>query len=147
MEIAHRALQNRLKISENPIPLLGWCLGHQAIGLAAGWNLIESPLGAVHGVPSKITHDGSGLFQNTSEEIVMMRYNSLVLEATNERLEANSWDESGSLIMGISHPTLPIEGVQFHPESVGSPDGLDLLTTFLNLSNKVSKFEVNKQVR
>jgi anthranilate/para-aminobenzoate synthase component II len=136
-----------LKISENPIPLLGWCLGHQAIGLAAGWNLIESPLGAVHGVPSKITHDGSGLFQNTSEEIVMMRYNSLVLEATNEGLEANSWDESGSLIMGISHPTLPIEGVQFHPESVGSPDGLDLLTTFLNISNKVSKFEVNKQVR
>ena len=147
MEIAHRALQNRLKISENPIPLLGWCLGHQAIGLAAGWNLIESPLGAVHGVPSKITHDGSGLFQNASEEIVMMRYNSLVLEATNEQLNANSWDESGSLIMGISHPALPIQGVQFHPESVGSPDGLDLLTTFLNLSNKVSKFEVNKQVR
>ncbi|NDF33063.1 MAG: hypothetical protein EB157_00680 [Euryarchaeota archaeon] len=49
--------------------------------------------------------------------------------------------------MGISHPTLPIEGVQFHPESVGSPDGLDLLTTFLNLTNKLSKFEVNKQVR
>ena len=77
----------------------------------------------------------------------MMRYNSLMLDSTNEDLKANSWDESGSLIMGISHPTLPIEGVQFHPESVGSPDGLDLLTTFLNLSNKVSKFQVNKQVR
>ena len=147
MEIAHRALQNRLKILDTPIPLLGWCLGHQAIGLAAGWNLIESPLGAVHGVPSRITHDGSGLFQNASEEVVMMRYNSLVLEATNEDIIANSWDESGSLIMGLSHPSLPIEGVQFHPESVGSPDGLALLRSFLNFSNKVTKFAPNKQVR
>ena len=147
MEIAHRALQNRLKILDSPIPILGWCLGHQAIGLAAGWNLIESPLGAVHGVPSRITHDGSGLFQHASEEVVMMRYNSLVLEATNEDLIANSWDESGSLIMGLSHPSLPIEGVQFHPESVGSPDGLALLRSFLNFSNKITKFEPNKQVR
>jgi anthranilate synthase/aminodeoxychorismate synthase-like glutamine amidotransferase len=147
MEIAHRALQNRLKILDTPIPLLGWCLGHQAIGLVAGWNLIESPLGAVHGVPSRITHDGSGLFQNASEEVVMMRYNSLVLEATNEDIIANSWDESGSLIMGLSHPSLPIEGVQFHPESVGSPDGLALLRSFLNFSNKVTKFAPTKQVR
>ena len=147
IEIAHRALQNRLKILDTPIPLLGWCLGHQAIGLAAGWNLIESPLGAVHGVPSRITHDGSGLFQNASEEVVMMRYNSLVLEATNEDIIANSWDESGSLIMGLSHPSLPIEGVQFHPESVGSPDGLALLRSFLNFSTQVTKFAPNKQVR
>ena len=147
MEIAHRALQNRLKILDTPIPLLGWCLGHQAIGLAAGWNLIESPLGAVHGVPSRITHDGSSLFENASEEVVMMRYNSLVLEATNEDITANSWDESGSLIMGLSHPSLPIEGVQFHPESVGSPDGLALLRSFLSFSNKVTKFAPNKQVR
>ena len=147
MEIAHRALQNRLKILDTPIPLLGWCLGHQAIGLVAGWNLIESPLGAVHGVPSRITHDGSGLFQNASEEVVMMRYNSLVLEATNEDIIANSWDESGSLIMGLSHPSLPIEGVQFHPESVGSPDGLALLRSFLNFSTQVTKFAPNKQVR
>tara|TARA_B100000941_G_scaffold282608_1_gene251255 strand:+ start:7 stop:1479 length:1473 start_codon:yes stop_codon:yes gene_type:complete len=147
MEIAYRALQNKLQISKTPIPLLGWCLGHQAIGLAAGWNLLESPLGAVHGVPSTITHDGSGLFRNASKDVVMMRYNSLVLEATNEEIKANSWDESGSLIMGLSHPYLPIDGVQFHPESVGSPDGLALLKTFLTSSTQVMKSEVNKQVR
>ena len=147
MEIAYRALQNKLQISGTPIPLLGWCLGHQAIGLAAGWNLLESPLGAVHGVPSTITHDGSGLFQNTSKDVVMMRYNSLVLEATNEEIKANSWDESGSLIMGLSHPYLPIDGVQFHPESVGSPDGLALLKTFLTSSTQLIKSEVTKQVR
>ena len=147
MEIAYRALQNKLQISETPIPLLGWCLGHQAIGLAAGWNLLESPLGAVHGVPSTITHDGSGLFQNASKNVVMMRYNSLVLEATNEDIKANSWDESGSLIMGLSHPHLPIDGVQFHPESVGSPDGLALLKTFLTSSPQDIKSELNKQVR
>ena len=77
----------------------------------------------------------------------MMRYNSLVLEATNEEIKANSWDESGSLIMGLSHPYLPIDGVQFHPESVGSPDGLALLKTFLTSSTQVMKSEVNKQVR
>ena len=147
MEIAYRALQNRLSISDSPIPLLGWCLGHQAIGLAAGWDLIESPMGAVHGVPSRITHDGSGLFQSAPENVVMMRYNSLVLESTNDYIRANSWDESGSLIMGISHPHLPIEGVQFHPESVGSPDGLALLKSFLNISTEVSKPEAKKQVR
>ena len=147
MEIAYRALQNRLSISDSPIPLLGWCLGHQAIGLAAGWDLIESPMGAVHGVPSRITHDGSGLFQSAPENVVMMRYNSLVLESTNDYIRANSWDESGSLIMGISDPHLPIEGVQFHPESVGSPDGLALLKSFLNISTEVSKPEAKKQVR
>ena len=108
---------------------------------------MESPLGAVHGVPSKITHDGSGLFQNASENVVMMRYNSLVLEATNDEIRANSWDESGSLIMGISHPHLPIDGVQFHPESVGSPDGLAVLTTFLNILTEVTRSEAKKQVR
>ncbi len=147
MEIAYRALQNKLQISGTPIPLLGWCLGHQAIGLAAGWNLVESPLGAVHGVPSGITHDGSGLFQKASENVVMMRYNSLVLEANNEEIKANAWDESGSLIMGLTHPHLPIDGVQFHPESVGSPDGRALLKTFLSSSTQVIKSEVKKQVR
>ena len=147
MEIAYRALQNKLQISGTPIPLLGWCLGHQAIGLAAGWNLVESPLGAVHGVPSGITHDGSGLFQKASENVVMMRYNSLVLEANNEDIKANAWDESGSLIMGLTHPHLPIDGVQFHPESVGSPDGRAMLKTFLTSSTQVINSEVNKQVR
>jgi anthranilate synthase/aminodeoxychorismate synthase-like glutamine amidotransferase len=147
MEIASRALENQLAISDTPIPLLGWCLGHQAIGIAAGWDLVESPIGAVHGVPSKIKHDGSGLYTGLSNDLVMMRYNSLVLEETNRQLRVNSWDESGSLIMGISHPTLPIEGVQFHPESVGSPDGLELLKQFLNMGTECNKYSLSKQAR
>ena len=108
---------------------------------------IRDSLGAVHGVPSGITHDGSGLFQKASENVVMMRYNSLVLEANNEDIKANAWDESGSLIMGLTHPHLPIDGVQFHPESVGSPDGRAMLKTFLTSSTQVINSEVNKQVR
>ena len=137
MELAHRALDARLN-PNSPIPLLGWCLGHQALGRAAGWNLIESPLGAVHGVPSKIRHDGSALYHNTPEDAVLMRYNSLVLEQPDSsktenksQLKVNAWDASGSLVMGITHPSLPIDGVQFHPESVGSPDGQGLLESFL----------------
>ena len=147
MELARRALAERLNRvnpsegdnSDSPIPLLGWCLGHQALGRAAGWNLIESPLGAVHGVPSRIHHDGSALYQNTPEEAVLMRYNSLVLEQPDSakienksQLKVNAWDASGSLVMGITHPSLPIDGVQFHPESVGSPDGQGLLRSFLS---------------
>ena len=147
MELARRALAERLNRvnpsdgdnPESPIPLLGWCLGHQALGRAAGWNLIESPLGAVHGVPSRIHHDGSALYQNTPEEAVLMRYNSLVLEQPDStkienesQLKVNAWDASGSLVMGITHPSLPIDGVQFHPESVGSPDGQGLLRSFLS---------------
>ncbi|MGB1802238.1 MAG: chorismate-binding protein [Candidatus Thalassarchaeaceae archaeon] len=147
MEIASRALENQLAISDTPIPLLGWCLGHQAIGIAAGWDLVESPIGAVHGVPSKIKHDGSGLYTGLSNDLVMMRYNSLVLKETNGQLRVNSWDESDSLIMGISHPNLPIEGVQFHPESVGSPDGLELLKQFLNMGTECNKYSLSKQAR
>jgi len=146
MELARRALAERLnrvnpsegENPDSPIPLLGWCLGHQALGRAAGWNLIESPLGAVHGEPSIIRHDGSALYQNTPEDAVLMRYNSLVLEqpdstkTENEsKLKVNAWDASGSLVMGITHTSLPIDGVQFHPESVGSPDGQGLLRSFL----------------
>ncbi|HJO42010.1 MAG TPA: chorismate-binding protein, partial [Candidatus Thalassarchaeaceae archaeon] len=133
MEIAKRAIEGRLTNEGLHIPLLGWCLGHQAIGKAAGWNLVESPLGAIHGVPSIIHHDSSGLYEELESEIILMRYNSLVLESTNTILSANAWDYTNQLIMGLHHRTLPIHGVQFHPESVGSPDGIALLTSFLSL--------------
>jgi len=95
--------------------------------------LVESPLGAIHGVPSIIHHDSSGLYEELESEIILMRYNSLVLESTNTILSANAWDHTNQLIMGLHHRTLPIHGVQFHPESVGSPDGIALLTSFLSL--------------
>ena len=141
MELASRAIRGDLTRNGTPervdeaIPILGWCLGHQALGLAAGYKLTESPLGAVHGVPSTILNNGSGLYQGLESELTLMRYNSLILEAqtTTPQLIPNAWDESRTLIMGVRHRTLPIHGVQFHPESVGSPDGLDLLAAFLNL--------------
>ncbi len=134
MEIAKRAIEGRLIFDGNYVPLLGWCLGHQAIGLAAGWDLVESPFGAVHGVPSKIVNNGSGLYENLESELVMMRYNSLVLEQCNSIILPNAWDNINQLVMGIHHNDLPIHGIQFHPESVGSPDGISLLRAFLSLS-------------
>jgi len=134
MEIAKRAIEGRLIFDGNYVPLLGWCLGHQAIGLAAGWDLVESPFGAVHGVPSKIVNNGSGLYENLESELVMMRYNSLVLEQCNSIILPNAWDNINQLVMGIHHNNLPIHGIQFHPESVGSPDGISLLRAFLSLS-------------
>ena len=77
-----------------------------------------------------------------------MRYNSLVLESTNTILYANAWDHTNQLIMGLHHRTLPIHGVQFHPESVGSPDGITLLTSFLSLpAMKVQPVHDSQQAR
>tara|TARA_Y100001936_G_C15936009_1_gene592063 strand:- start:589 stop:1032 length:444 start_codon:yes stop_codon:yes gene_type:complete len=147
MEIAKRAIEGRLNFDGNQIPLLGWCLGHQAIGLAAGWDLVESPHGPIHGVPSKIIHNGSGLYDGLDSELIMMRYNSLVLEQSNTLLLPNAWDDTNQLIMGISHSNLPIHGIQFHPESVGSPDGVSLLQKFLSISPlNIHSIENSKQV-
>ncbi len=154
MEIAHRALDNRLANQQGPIPLLGWCLGNQAIGLAAGLSLIESPLGAVHGVPSSIHHDGSAIYQNSPIDTVLMRYNSLVLQpktadssAPKSKLKVNAWDETKTLVMGITHQSLPIDGVQFHPESVGSPDGQAILESFLKTPSIKRSLEGSRQPR
>ena len=108
----------------NTPPLLGICLGHQAIGLAAGWELAPSEFGAVHGVPSSILHDG--------EYQVMTRYHSLALTPTNDQLTIHSTDASSNrLVMSLSHPEFPVSGVQYHPESAGSVGGLAIFTEFL----------------
>jgi len=133
MEIATRAITGKLSRDSKNIPLLGLCLGHQALGRAAGWELIESPLGAIHGKPSITTNDGTGLYSNLQSEIVMMRYNSLVLVPSGGDLIPNSWDNTGSLLMGLRHRKLPIHGIQFHPESVGSPMGREVLSSFLQM--------------
>ena len=131
MEIARRAVSGNLLVESRAIPVLGLCLGHQALGVAAGWDLVKSPLGAVHGIPSVTINDGSGLYYGMDENLVMMRYNSLVLEQSNDLLIPNSWDETASLLMGLRHASLPIHGIQFHPESVGSPRGMEILSAFL----------------
>ena len=108
------------------LPTLGICLGHQAIGITRGMRLIESPLGPVHGVPSKIIADGSGLLQSGSH--IMTRYNSLILNGGGD-VKVTATDETGALPMEIRDGNT--YGVQFHPESIGSPNGMAVLVEFL----------------
>ena len=108
------------------IPVLGICLGHQAIGINRGMELIESPLGPVHGVPSNIISNGDGLLQKGKH--VMTRYNSLILSGDGE-IEVTSTDETGVLPMEIRDGNT--YGVQFHPESIGSPNGMLVFAEFL----------------
>ena len=109
------------------IPVLGICLGHQAIGITRGMKLIESPLGPVHGVPSPVLADGGGLLKKG--EHVMTRYNSLVLSGSGE-LTVTATDETGTLPMEIRDGNA--YGVQFHPESIGSKNGIAVLEEFLH---------------
>jgi anthranilate synthase/aminodeoxychorismate synthase-like glutamine amidotransferase len=129
MEFARMALADELP------PTLGICLGHQAIGIAAGWPLIHSPSGPVHGTPVECRHNGEGLFSNLSE-INMTRYNSLTLLSSDYRDDSSvlidATDATKSLVLAIRSKTHPVFGVQFHPESVGSQSGTLILDAFLN---------------
>ena len=129
MEFATMALAGELP------PTLGICLGHQAIGIAAGWPLIHSPSGPVHGTPVECQHNGEGLFSNLSE-INMTRYNSLTLLSSDNRDDSSviidATDATKSLVLAIRSKTHPVFGVQFHPESVGSQSGTLILDAFLN---------------
>ena len=113
------------------IPILGVCLGHQSVGEAFGGETIRA-MRLMHGKTSPITHDGKGVFTNLPSPFDAMRYHSLVTnEATlPDRLEITAKTDQGEL-MGIRHKELPIEGVQFHPESIMTPDGIELLKNFL----------------
>ncbi len=108
------------------IPVLGICLGHQAIGLSRGMKLVESPYGPVHGIPSAIVSNGSGLMEEGRYE--MTRYNSLVLTGSGA-LEVTASDETGVLPMEIRDGST--YGIQFHPESIGSQKGMLVLAEFL----------------
>jgi anthranilate synthase/aminodeoxychorismate synthase-like glutamine amidotransferase len=113
------------------VPLLGVCLGHQGIGVAFGGRVMRAPK-VMHGKTSRIRHDGEGLFAGLESPLEAMRYHSLVLDPgtlpTSLRVTATT-DEG--LIMGVAHTEHPIQGVQFHPESIGTSSGLRLLRNFL----------------
>ena len=114
------------------VPLLGVCLGHQCIGTAFGGVVERAPVGPVHGKTSRIEHEGAGVFAGLPSPFIATRYHSL---AVNEGsvpgdLEVTARSDDG-IIMGIRHTTLPIEGVQFHPESVLTDEGPRLLENFL----------------
>jgi anthranilate synthase component 2 len=119
------------------VPILGVCLGHQSIGEAFGGKIIRAKR-VMHGKISAIHHEGKGVFKNIDNPFNATRYHSLVIEYESlpDCLELTSWteNEDGSLeeIMGVRHKTLAVEGVQFHPESILSEHGHQMLKNFLD---------------
>lgn len=113
------------------IPVLGVCLGHQAIGEAFGGEVVRAPR-LMHGKTSMIEHDGRGVYRGLPNPFEATRYHSLIIqrETMPKVLEITAWTEEGE-VMGVRHKTFPIEGVQFHPESILTRVGKDLLKNFL----------------
>jgi para-aminobenzoate synthetase component 2 len=113
------------------IPILGVCLGHQAIGQAYGGAVVSAPT-LMHGKTSAIHHDGRGVFAGLPDPFTATRYHSLVVEPTSvpDVLEVTATAADG-VVMGLRHRTLAVEGVQFHPESLLTPEGPSLLANFL----------------
>lgn len=114
------------------LPILGICLGHQVIGEAFGAKVIRAPL-PVHGKTAKIQHDGHGLYTNLPQPLTAGRYHSLIVERSTlpDCLEITATNDEG-LIMGMKHKQFDIQSLQFHPESILTPDGGKLLANFLN---------------
>ena len=116
-------------------PLLGVCLGHQAIGQHFGGKVVRG--GLMHGKVSPVSHDGTGLFEGLPTPFVATRYHSLIVEDVPADLIVNatseSADEGGAHVMGFRHASLPIHGVQFHPESIATEHGHALLANFLTI--------------
>ena len=118
----------------NAVPVLGVCLGHQAIGAAFGGRVVRAPV-PVHGKTATIEHDGRGVFAGLVEPFSAARYHSLVVaeEGLPEELEITARTREEGIIMGLRHRTHPIHGVQFHPESVLTGEGRRMLRSFLDL--------------
>ncbi len=118
------------------LPVLGVCLGHQAIGQAFGGKVVRAPT-PMHGKVSDITHQGRGVFADLPSPMRSTRYHSLTLERESfpEALEITAETDDG-VIMGLQHRELPLHGVQFHPESIASEHGHDLLKNFLTLAGQ-----------
>ena len=116
------------------MPVLGVCLGHQAIGLAFGGNVVRAPL-PVHGKTSTVEHNRTGVFAGLSASFQAGRYHSLVVDETTlpNELEVTARTKEDGLVMGLRHRTLPIHGVQFHPESVLTNEGRRILRNFLEM--------------
>ena len=117
---------------EQRLPLLGVCLGHQAIAIACG--LTVNRVAPVHGKTSTLSHDGSGVFAGLPSPCAATRYHSLAVNEVAAPLIANAWSEDG-VVMGLRHQDAPAHGVQFHPESIATDHGHQLLANFLALAN------------
>ena len=112
-------------------PLLGVCLGHQSIGQYFGGKVVRG--GLMHGKTSPITHDGSGVFAGLPSPFEATRYHSLIVDDIPTSLIINATSDDGS-VMGFRHSELPIHGVQFHPESIATQHGHELLANFLKIA-------------
>jgi anthranilate synthase/aminodeoxychorismate synthase-like glutamine amidotransferase len=115
------------------LPILGVCLGHQAIGAAFGGNVVRAPK-LMHGKTSEVIHDGRKLFAGIASPMTCTRYHSLIVaeDGLPRELEVTARTEDG-IIMGLRHRKYPVEGVQFHPESVLTHDGKQLIKNFLEM--------------
>ncbi len=113
------------------IPVLGVCLGHQAIGICFGGKVIRAPK-LMHGKTSKIKHNEKGVFRSLPQNFIATRYHSLIVDKKTlpESLEVTATSEDG-IIMGIKHNKYPIEGIQFHPESILTSEGRNLIKNWL----------------
>src|ERR1700732_4637336 len=119
------------------VPVLGVCLGHQAIGAAFGGEIVRAPQ-LMHGKTSEVQHDGKTIFNGLPSPMTATRYHSLIVQEkglpTNLEISAYATENGGSrVIMGLRHKQLPVEGVQFHPESVLTGEGKRLIANFLRM--------------
>ena len=123
-----------LRGAPEDLPILGVCLGHQAIGQAYGGEVVRAKA-IMHGKTSEIHHDGKGLFAGLPNPFTATRYHSLAVarESLPDDLEVTAWTDDGE-IMGFQHKTRPVYGVQFHPESIATEGGHQLLANFLDLA-------------
>ncbi len=123
-----------IKLYTGRVPILGVCLGHQAIGYTFGSKIVRAKV-PVHGKTDTICHDGKGVYKGLSNPLIATRYHSLIVDETTipEQFEAVSHTEKDGVLMGIRHREFPVEGVQFHPESFLTSEGDKLLSNFLEL--------------
>jgi anthranilate synthase/aminodeoxychorismate synthase-like glutamine amidotransferase len=117
------------------VPVLGVCLGHQCIGQLYGGSVVRAPR-VMHGKTSEITHRGAGVFAGLPSPLTATRYHSLIVarDSVPDELEITAESDDG-LVMGLRHRELPVEGVQFHPESILTASGHDLLRNFLDAAS------------
>lgn len=122
-------------IRESGVPLLGVCLGHQAICVAFDGEVKHSPSGPVHGKTALITHNGNSIYHGLPNPLVGGRYHSLAITKLPHELEVTAKTQDG-IIMGVKHKQRPVFGLQFHPESVLTPQGLKIIENFLRMARE-----------